>query len=144
VCLLRGTDWVFICDAGCSGTDFFPSTSPYQLNMIPPLLHIYHSTTRKRRTSGRKIGTFKQSSAPSDIVLNWTGKYVHLVLKGLMEASVTKFGRLAGNVLKLFCDKFGGLAGFAVSICRCTQHYAHKAVTLLFTGVRGSDYYRYT
>jgi len=124
VCLLRGTDWTFKHDPGCSGTCFFPSTSPSQLNIIPPLLHnLYHSTTRKRRTSGRKVGTFKQSSAPSDIVLNWTGNYVHLVLKGLMEASGTKFERLAGNIRKLFCDdKVGVLAGCAVSICRCAQH----------------------
>ena len=32
----------------------------------------------------------------------------------------------------------------SVSIWRCAQHYAHKAVTLLFTGMRGSDYYRCT
>jgi hypothetical protein len=123
VCLLRGTDWVYKHDPGCSGTAFFPTASPSQLIIIPPLLHdLSHSTTRKRWTSGRKVGTFKQSGAPSDIGLHCTGKYVHLVLKGFMEASVTKFERLAGYLLKLLCDdKVRVLAGFAASIRRVEE-----------------------
>jgi len=39
-----------------------------------------------------------------------------------MEASVIKFERLAGKILKLLCDdKFRVLAEFAVSICRVEE-----------------------
>jgi hypothetical protein len=67
-----------ICD-GRSGTGVVFSLRGLQLSTLTitspfPHTHLHLNNSLTRRTRGRSLGTFKQSSALSDMWEHWTGK----------------------------------------------------------------------
>ena len=53
------------------------------VSILPPLLHTRRrlQTTLIRRTSGRRLETFKQSNGLRDIGLHWTAMSLHITLQ---------------------------------------------------------------
>jgi hypothetical protein len=74
--------WAFM---ACSRENFTLTFPP--VSIVPPMLqiHLYLNTILIRRTSGRSLGTFKESNVLSDIGKYWTEKCFRIafVFRGL-------------------------------------------------------------
>jgi hypothetical protein len=70
------------------------------LRIIPPMLHIHFLvSTPLIRTSGRRLRTFEESNALSDIQEHWIQKCFHLVLLGFRASVCVNLLKPSGNFM---------------------------------------------